>query len=201
MDFRIRSKYFDPCWSFRLPESQIPLIAIINKKSGGRKGEKILTAFYKYLNPLQVIDITVEGIDLLRIFKSIPKFKILVGGGDGTVAWVLNYLYNSGNMTLPDGELPFAPLAILPLGTGNDLSRVLGWGKTCDPKDVFDIIKDVDAKSAYTLLDMWNAYFYAEVDDLGRKKSGGDYVHPLQEEKEGVISGNRKRKLISQVIY
>jgi diacylglycerol kinase (ATP) len=44
--------------------------------------------------------------------------KLITAGGDGTVASVINYV-KSINWN--------PPIAILPLGTGNDLSRALGW--------------------------------------------------------------------------
>ena len=48
---------------------------------------------------------------------------MIICGGDGTVMWVISELtkYNV------DTEL--TPLGIIPLGTGNDFSQYLGWGK------------------------------------------------------------------------
>ena len=49
--------------------------------------------------------------------------KVIICGGDGTVMWVISEL-NKYNI---DTEL--TPIAIIPLGTGNDFSQYLGWGK------------------------------------------------------------------------
>ena len=57
----------------------------------------------------------------LYVFRNIEKYKILVCGGDGTIGWVLQCLDNVGQ----DSKCQNPPCAIVPLGTGNDLARVL----------------------------------------------------------------------------
>ena len=55
------------------------------------------------------------------------EIRVLACGGDGTVAWVLQALEE----LVRDGEIDAAAkphVGIVPLGTGNDLARVFGWG-------------------------------------------------------------------------
>lgn len=54
----------------------------------------------------------------LKNFIHIKNAKLIIAGGDGTVASVINHVKSL------DWN---PPIAILPLGTGNDLSRALGW--------------------------------------------------------------------------
>ncbi|CAD7930122.1 unnamed protein product [Amoebophrya sp. A25] len=60
--------------------------------------------------------------DTLDQHTSVRPFRFLVCGGDGTVTWLLNEISQ-----FP--ALANVPVAICPLGTGNDLARSLGWGK------------------------------------------------------------------------
>ncbi|KOB66726.1 Diacylglycerol kinase, partial [Operophtera brumata] len=91
-----------------------PVIVFINPKSGGNQGAKLLQKFQWLLNPRQVFDLTQGG----------PGPGILACGGDGTVGWVLSVLDRIG--TRP-------AVGVLPLGTGNDLARALGWGGVIIP--------------------------------------------------------------------
>lgn len=78
-----------------------------------------MRSFYRYLNPIQVIDLIEEGLDRLKLFMHLT-ILIAVCGGDGTVTSVLNYIKDDIS-NWKDNKIP--PVAILPLGTGNDLSR------------------------------------------------------------------------------
>lgn len=101
-----------------------PLIVISNAKSGSQEAIFTIATFRALLNPLQVMEIGSHGPnDALQwaVIANPVKCKILVAGGDGTVGWVLNTIQSLG--------IENAEVGILPLGTGNDLSRVLGWGE------------------------------------------------------------------------
>ncbi|EFA83225.1 diacylglycerol kinase [Heterostelium album PN500] len=128
-------------------ESPIPsklLMIFINSKSGGQMGTKFLKKFSSIVNPLQIIDLIHHGPDhgvqiIQRYLEENPgdveRFRLLVCGGDGTVGWVLQILkkYN----------LPPIPIAIIPLGTGNDMSRSLGWGPGYNNENLKLILKSI----------------------------------------------------------
>ncbi|XP_066588892.1 diacylglycerol kinase epsilon isoform X2 [Prorops nasuta] len=105
-----------------------PLIVVGNRKSGNNDGAEILSLFRRLINPAQVVDLAdrdpVAALEWCRLLGDVPC-TVLVAGGDGTIAWLLNAVYKLNLKPVPS-------VAILPLGTGNDLSRVLGWGKMHD---------------------------------------------------------------------
>ncbi|KRX52446.1 Diacylglycerol kinase epsilon, partial [Trichinella sp. T9] len=104
-----------------------PVVVFANRFSGSGEGYLVLKAFRRVLNPIQVCDLSRQspklGLELLNKIKYISKMVVLVAGGDGTVGWVFSAIEE---ISWPENRRP--TVAVLPLGTGNDLSRVLGWG-------------------------------------------------------------------------
>ncbi|KAL0453605.1 UNVERIFIED_CONTAM: Diacylglycerol kinase [Sesamum latifolium] len=118
-----------------------PMVVFINSKSGGRHGPELKARLQELMGEEQVFDLSAVkphefvqyGLSCLEKFASLgdncaketrEKLRIVVAGGDGTVGWVLGCL---GELN-KQGRLPVPPTGIIPLGTGNDLSRSFGWG-------------------------------------------------------------------------
>lgn len=103
----------------------------VNRKSGGRQGGRILRRLRKVLKPPNYV------FDATKVHKLVAageptlvspwpeNARVLVCGGDGTVGLVHDALERARETQDVKRELP--PMAIAPLGTGNDLARVLGW--------------------------------------------------------------------------
>jgi hypothetical protein len=131
-----------------------PLIIFINKLSGGQKGNNIYRQLIRLLNPRQVFllenDATVKLA--LNIYSSLPNIRVCVCGGDGTIGWILSTF---GDMF---SSLNNPPISICPLGTGNDLSRVLGWGSSYSTKRLLTIL--LQSSNAQPIaLDRWHITF------------------------------------------
>ncbi|KAF3452844.1 hypothetical protein FNV43_RR03277 [Rhamnella rubrinervis] len=123
----------------RAPES--PMVVFINSRSGGRHGPTLKERLQQLMSEEQVFDLSDVkphefvryGLGCLEMLAGIgnscakecrEKMRIMVAGGDGTVGWVLGCL---GELH-KQGRHPVPPVGIIPLGTGNDLSRSFGWG-------------------------------------------------------------------------
>nr|XP_019704131.1 diacylglycerol kinase 7 isoform X2 [Elaeis guineensis] len=77
-----------------------PIVVFVNSRSGGRRSLALKVWLQKIMTEEQV------------------------AGGDGTVGWVLGSLAE----LFMHKRKPVPPTGIIPLGTGNDLSRSFDWG-------------------------------------------------------------------------
>ncbi|KAH7846483.1 hypothetical protein Vadar_014516 [Vaccinium darrowii] len=157
--------------SSQTPSEEAAIVVFINSKSGGRAGPELKARLQELMGQEQVFDLqSVKphefvnyGLGCLEKLAELgdscaketrEKLRVVVAGGDGTVGWVLGCL----------GELhkqergPVPPTAIIPLGTGNDLSRSFGWGGSLPFNWRAATKRTLDKASTgpTCLLDSWN---------------------------------------------
>ncbi|KAJ7392786.1 hypothetical protein OS493_010445 [Desmophyllum pertusum] len=137
-------------WNSVRPSGCLPMLIFVNSKSGDNQGVKFIRRFKQLLNPLQVFDLALGGPSKgLKLFQNFDHFRILVCGGDGSVGWVMNEV-DQRNLSCQ------CQLGVLPLGTGNDLSRVLGWGTSfVDDNAVTQFLQHLERAKA-AVLDRWS---------------------------------------------
>lgn len=111
------------------PPNGVPnIIAFFNSKSGGRKGLKVKRALERHLGADRVLNLSdsADGLwkpeEKLEQWKGEEDLKLLVCGGDGTMGWLFSCIDR-----VQDHPGQF-PMAMMPLGTGNDLARTFRWG-------------------------------------------------------------------------
>lgn len=135
-----------------------PLFVVFNPRSGGGQGQAVEKRLRSYLPAAQLFDLTNPDSPgpsaCLTAALAIPNSRLLVCGGDGTVGWVLSALDSLTG--IPTSAWP--PIAVLPLGTGNDLSRYLGWGPGYQDEAVAPILAGIE-RSGVRLLDRWDVRF------------------------------------------
>jgi diacylglycerol kinase (ATP) len=116
-------------------------VAAVNPRSGGNKGQAVLTQLTALIGAEHVFDLTTEMRDPGALAKQLEAWAaegkgpggsgggrpaLLVCGGDGTVSWLLTALVESGLIN------QFS-VGTIPLGTANDFARVMGWNNAYFP--------------------------------------------------------------------
>ncbi|XP_045508827.1 diacylglycerol kinase eta [Colias croceus] len=147
---RLHSVGPDDGWLPDRPANASPLIVFVNSRSGDNQGIKFLRRFRQLLNPAQVFELSGAGPRLgLRLFRHFAPLRVLVCSGDGSVGWVLQEI-DKLDMHRQ------VQTAVLPLGTGNDLARVLGWGASCDDAANLQMLLERYERASTKMLDRWS---------------------------------------------
>jgi len=140
-------------------------LVLINQRSGGQDGPQLLDKFrtlaqeglegQQHLEVVSMTDPHPSGQGVvgprggLEKYKDTPNLRVIACGGDGTVGWVLSEIDN-----VSWGASGKPATAIVPLGTGNDLSRSLSWGGRYKDKPIKKLLHEVkDAGVEH--LDRW----------------------------------------------
>lgn len=142
-----------------ITSNKIPLLVFVNVKSGGQQGIELINSFRNLLNPHQVFDLHNGGpLPGLYVFRNIDKYRILACGGDGTIGWILSCLDNISQ----DAKCESPAMAVLPIGTGNDLARVLRWGAGyTGTQEPINILRDI-INADEVRLDRWTVVFHLD---------------------------------------
>ena len=121
-------------------KSKKKILAFVNSRSGGGKqlAKKLQAKLQRYLPAGCIFDLAdpqqpAKALLENRSIQDQDELTVLICGGDGTVNFLLDSIDKifSTPLLVPEsggGQCRAPSVAILPLGTANDLSRVFRWG-------------------------------------------------------------------------
>ena len=87
--------------------------------------------------------------------------KVIIGGGDGTVMWIIENLKSDGI------DIKKCIFGVLPWGNSNDLSSSLGWGDKMNINSDMAKFKNIViqlAEATSIFVDLWELRL--QVDDV-----------------------------------
>lgn len=127
---------------------------IINPVSGQGNGKKLFEEISYILKDKGILSdsftcyyttgLSEDDINISNIVDN--SNKICVAGGDGTISKIIEAIMNS---------IHKPPVALIPMGTGNDLARVIGTKKVLEKEGVSGII-DLMFTENITKFDIWS---------------------------------------------
>ena len=121
-------------------------------------------------------------LEFLAVLLKMPAPKVLLVcsasacGGDGTVGWILSVMDEMEFGVDSRGRDRRPCIAIIPLGTGNDLSRSLEWGGKYRDKPLRKVLIDI-AKADVIYMDRWSVvdnYSHPQSSNLAEAAARGD---------------------------
>lgn len=177
------------------------VIMFVNPKSGLRQGKTLLDLDISHFRIRTRPDVQISmfninneddrnaGIIYLKILQLtrriiVEQIHVWSAGGDGTFMWSIDEICAAG-VEIDDPRLHFS---LIPFGTGNDLSQVLGWGRTIPStymtsKMFLGFKKIIDNRVAgkKARLDIWEVHIKARDNGYIRRSSKNPNEEKLTE--------------------
>ncbi|MES1919643.1 hypothetical protein MHBO_001439 [Bonamia ostreae] len=153
------------------------VIILLNPKGGAGKAKKVMEILKDREN-CNVIDILrfAEEKEEMNVRKELEnivqkneKCRIVFGGGDGTITWGFQILDEIGIMQ---------PIAILPLGTANEISKCTGWSNSFKLDHLKDFLYHVRHGPTFDF-DIWNVSY--------SDNPGKDAKEPIPERRPSIM--------------
>lgn len=139
-----------------------PILVFANPNSGGGLASDLMDEL-KNDNSIHFVKLPDEVDTFQDTYHDLlqdPTLRCLVAGGDGSVNWVVELLCKIFHSEELVSHRP--PIAVLPLGTGNDMSRALEWGKGTKKSQIDhiqDFLKKVRESNHIENVDIWTIKF------------------------------------------
>lgn len=119
-------------------ESDTIFALFVNSVSGSKIGKQYLTLAREDVtfktgngNTIRVVLFDLfdaakrqQGVNYVHEHYRNCDMRVIVCGGDGTVLWVVQEIVNA------EVDVTKVVFGIIPIGTGNDFARTLGWGSS-----------------------------------------------------------------------
>lgn len=143
----------------RILQDNAPFVGLLNPSSGNRMGAPFLDEFRSFPSYrgrcFNIVHVATRPATLAAFRRRLEVIKdeaertgnrprLVCAGGDGTASFAIWCFFKALHFEVTEGcsgllwsdeELQrfFPALVQMPLGTGNDLAGILGWGRVMDP--------------------------------------------------------------------